>query len=208
MNPGRALAMLLLTGVACGPAIGAEVAGPTLRNPGFEEDAYTVSPGYARQNGGVIAGWTLTGGAGVNPVWRDPARKAATESPFHDNGKVPEGRQLAFIQGPGSLCQIVAGFRRGMRYRIVYRENARVQRRGEEWPSLRVLLGSEVVVSAHEVTPVGAAEATDVPFARVVSAWFVPTADGPLEVRFEAVQKSPTTTVLLDAVRLEEEAAP
>lgn len=95
-----------------------------------------------------------------------------------------------------------------MRYRLVYRENARVQRRGEEWPAVRVLLGGEVVVSPHEVTPVGAAEAADVPFARVVSAWFAPAADGPLEVRFEAVQKSPTTTVLLDDVRIEAEQAP
>lgn len=191
-----------------GPLARAETDAPTVRNPGFEEDVYTVSPGYARQNGGTITGWSLSGGAGVNPVWRDTGRKAALEAPFHDNGKIPEGRQSAFIQGPGSLKQTVTGSRLGLRYRVVYRENARVQRRGEEWPCLRVVLGGTVVVSAHEVTPVGAAEAVEVPFARVVSAWFTSTAAGPLELAFEAVQKSPTTTVLLDDVRIEAEQAP
>jgi hypothetical protein len=179
-----------------------------LRNPGFEEDAYTVSPGYARQNGGTIAGWSFAGSAGVNPVWRGADGKAVLDAPFHDNGKVPEGRQVAFIQGPGSLKQPVAGLRQGTRYRVVFRENARVQRRGDEWPRLRVLVGGAVVVSPHEVTPVAAADEMDVPFARVESAWFTPPGAGDLDLLIETVQQTPTTTVLLDNVRIEEEPGP
>lgn len=195
-----ALLTLALAGLA--------VAGPLLQNGGFEQDAYTASPGYARQNGGAIAGWSLTGSGGLNPVWRDPARKTAAGSPFLDNGKVPEGRQVAFIQGPGSLRQQAPGLRHGYRYRVTYRENARVQRRGDEWPQVRVRLGGQIIVSAHEVTPVAAAEATNVPFCRVESAWYTPAADGAAEVVFETVQKSGTTTLLLDDVRLEESAVP
>jgi hypothetical protein len=197
---GLLLATLLLVARA--------TAEPLVRNPGFEEDAYTVSPGYARQNGAAITGWTLSGGAGLNPVWRDTGRKAVLDAPFHDNGRVPEGRQIAFIQGPGTLRQTVTGFRLGRRYRVTYRENARVQRRGDEWPTVQVLLGGLVVVSPHEVTPVAATDAVEVPFARVESAWFTPTVDGDLELVFETVQKALTTSILLDHVRIEEEPRP
>jgi hypothetical protein len=187
---------------------GLATAAPQVQNGSFEQDAYTASPGYARQNGGDIAGWSLTGSVGVNPVWRDPARTTVLDSAFLDNGKIPDGRQVAFIQGPGSLKQTVTGLRQGYRYRVTYRENARVQRRGDEWPQVRVLVGGQIVVSVHEVTPVAPAAATDVPFYRVESAWYTPPADSTVEVVFEAVQKSGTTTLLLDEVRLEESPAP
>ncbi len=184
------------------------MAAPQVQNGSFEQDTYSVSPGYAGQNGGSIAGWTVGGSAGVNPVWRDPARKAPPESPFLDNGKVPDGRQAAFIQGPGSLRQRLPDVRGGCRYRVTYRENARVQRRGDEWPQVRVLLGGQVVVSAHEVTPVAPVEDSAAPFYRVESAWYTPAANGPLDLAIEAVQKSPTTTLLVDDVRLEEAPVP
>ena len=71
-----------------------------------------------------------------------------------------------------------------------------------------MLLDGQVVVSAHEVTPVAPAEDTAAPFYRVESAWYTPAANGPLEVAIEAVQKSPTTTLLLDDVRIEEAPVP
>ena len=199
-----ALGMLLWAAALALPARAA----PQVQNGGFEADSYTVSPGYARQNGDQITGWTFAGGAGVNPVWPDGARKAGPEAPFLDNGRVPQGRQVAFIQGPGALRQQLAGLRPDRRYRVLYRENARVQRRGSEWPRLRLLLGDQVLVSAHEVTPVAAAEQMDVPFYRVESAWFTPPAAGTFELRFETVQKTGTTTVLLDDIRLEEALVP
>jgi hypothetical protein len=199
----RPLARCALPSAALLATAASLAAGPLPANPSFEQDGYRQTPGYARLNGGSIAGWRGQGGCGVNPVWRDPQAHTGPDAPFHDNGKVPEGRQLAFIQGPGSLKQTLVGLRQGHRYRVQFRENARVQRRGNEWPRLRVLLGGQVVVSPHEVTPVSGRDDFQIPFNRVESAWFVAPADGDFELAFETVQTSPTTTLLLDDVRIE-----
>jgi hypothetical protein len=173
-------------------------------NPSFELDRYTVWPGTAGGNGRAIAGWSYTGNAGVNPVWKDPQARKGPESPFHDNGAVPEGRQLAFIQGPGKLSQMIGGFRQGAGYVIGYRENARIQRQGDQWPRVRVTLGGQVIVSEHEVTPIAKRDDFEAPFYRVESAVFTAPADGPFELTIETVQESRTTTVLLDAVIIRE----
>ncbi len=176
---------------------------PQVVNGSFEADAYRKTPGTTGANGGRLTGWRHRGNVGVNPVWADPQKRTGPTAPFHDNGRVPDGRQIGLLQGPGSLSQTIAGFRAGERWRVVYRENGRVQRRGTEWPRARVLLGGQEVVSPHEVPPVGRQDDFDTPFARVESAWFTVPADGPLELVIEAVQETATTTLLLDDVRLE-----
>lgn len=176
---------------------------PVVQNASFEQDVFSVSPGYSRQNGGAIFGWQ--GGSGVNPVWEDPQNRKGPQAPFWDNGKLPHGRQLAFIQGPGKLAQLVSGFEAGKRYRVTYRENARVHKPSVEaqWPVLEVRLGGEVVVSAHEVTPVTRPKDFTAPFVRVVSGEFCPPRDGPLALVFETTQKQ-GSTALLDDVRIEQ----
>ncbi len=193
------VALSLLTTLAAADPVPA----PQVRNGSFETDAYSQSPGYARQNGGQIAEWHASGAAGVNPVWKDPAKRIGPDGPFLDNGRVPEGRQVAFIQGPGVLRQTLTGLRQGQRYRVLYRENARVQRRGPQWPQVRVTLGGTVIVSVHEVTPVATADQMETPFYRVESAWFSPGGDGPCDLVIETVQTSGTTTLLVDDVRIE-----
>ncbi|MBM3497071.1 MAG: hypothetical protein FJX74_00210 [Armatimonadetes bacterium] len=175
-------------------------AAPVVQNPSFEADRYTAWPGTAAANGKAITGWTYTGNAGVNPLWKDPQAQKGPDSPFHDNGAVPEGRQLAFIQGPGRLSQVVSGFERGGRYMVFLRENTRLQRQGTQWPRVQVTLGGELVVSAHDVTPIAKKDAFDVPFYRVESAVFAAPRDGEFELVIETVQESRTTTILLDAV--------
>jgi len=63
-----------------------------------------------------------------------------------------------------------------------------------------------VVVSPHEVTPVGKSGDFTVPFYRVESAVFVAPADGAFGLLFETVQQSGTTTLFLDDVRIVEAA--
>ncbi|MCC7494896.1 MAG: hypothetical protein IT204_21275 [Fimbriimonadaceae bacterium] len=172
-------------------------AAPVLENGSFEADAYTVTPGTAAGNGKVITGWQYGGTAGLNPL-------RGSNAPYWDNGQLPHGKQLALIQGPGHLRTSFPA-QAGRRYRLLYRENARVQRRGEQWPTARATLGGQEVVSPHEVTPVTGPDDFKVPFYRVVSAWHTAAADGPLELRIETVQQSPSTTLLLDDVRLEQE---
>jgi hypothetical protein len=176
---------------------------PQLTNPSFEVDRYSKWPGYARHNGGAITGWE--GVSGINPLWRNPEAQQGPDAPFLDNGKIPHGKQLAFIQGPGKLSQRLSGLEAGRRYQVTYRENARVHRPSEtaEWPRLRVLLGEQVIVSAHKVTPVTRKGDFSAPFYRVESGQFTPPRDGDYELRFETLQSS-SSTVLLDDVRIAE----
>jgi hypothetical protein len=181
---------------------------PVLENSSFEADRYTKYPGTAAANGGIITGWSYTGNAGVNPIWKDPQAQRAPESPFHDNGAIPQGKQLAFIQGPGSLRQMVKGFEEGKCYIVTLRENARVARQGTQWPRVQVKLGGEVIISPHEVTPIAEANAFDVPFYRVESAPFVAPRSGEFELSIETIQESHTTTLLIDAVEIREVTPP
>lgn len=201
MTSGKFIMLLGLMGALAACA----AAAPQVANPGFEQDRYTTSPGYRFHNGGAIAGWE--GGSGVNPVWRDPENQRGPDAPFADNGRIPEGRQVAFIQGPGRLSQRVEGFVAGRTYRVTFRSNARVTRRGTQWPRLQATLGGTLIVSPHEVRPVTRIGDYTAPYCRVVSGPFVPPEDGAYELVLETVQQSPTTTVLLDDVRIVEEPA-
>ena len=92
----------------------------SIPNPGFEADSFTVWPGYASGNGGVITGWSFTGGAGLNP---------ASANPFADNGAIPQGTNIAFIQSggnvSGSLSTTITGLITGDVYRLRFRANSR-----------------------------------------------------------------------------------
>jgi hypothetical protein len=90
-------------------------------NPGFESDNWSVPPGYAGGNGGVIDGWTFSDPTrvGLNP---------AGGSPFADNGAVPEGDRVAFIQSAGSrntLATTLANLTVGGVYTVRFRANCR-----------------------------------------------------------------------------------
>ena len=72
--------------------LGALTAGaqPVIPNPSFEADTFTVFPGYVSGNA-PITGWASG----------DPARSGINPgggSPFADNGVIPNGSQVAFIQ--------------------------------------------------------------------------------------------------------------
>jgi len=140
--------------------------GVTVLNPSFEADAYGTWPGYSTQAGnGPITGWTMStpGNTGINPT--------AGGSPFANNGAIPDGSQVAFIQrGPNrTLSQTAQGFEPGEAYIVTYRENAR----GDNSPVAAATLGGQTVVADHTVTPVDGAN----PYRYVGSALFTATAD-------------------------------
>jgi len=69
-------------------ALGAQ----TIPNPSFEADTFTAFPGYISGAGnGPITGWTANNNdrVGLNP---------AGGTPFSDNGTIPDGNNVAFIQ--------------------------------------------------------------------------------------------------------------
>ncbi len=119
---------------------------PGIENPSFEANSFTVFPGYASGNG-TIVGWTAAGGAGLNP---------AGGSPFADNGTIPNGSQVAFIQNgaDSALSTVLSDLSAGQAYKVNFRVNAR----SGNTPNLKVEIdGNNVITTA--VTPVGGANA-------------------------------------------------
>lgn len=157
---------------------------PVIANPSFEADTFATWPGYVSANG-PITGWIAAGGAGINP--------AGGSAPFADNGSVPEGAQVAFMQEDSALRQVLSGFVVGRPYQIRYFENAR---NNATRPFLQVTLGGQTIVPAHEVVPVGGSN----PYHERVSDPVVATATT-MELAF--VKSNPQggdTTVLIDQV--------
>ncbi len=92
----------------------------TIPNPSFEADAFTVWPGYISGNV-PITGWlsNFESSQGINP---------APTSPFADNGVVPQGSNVAFIQSnsnDSSLETTISGLTAGQTYQLSFRANAR-----------------------------------------------------------------------------------
>ncbi|HWQ92727.1 MAG TPA: immunoglobulin domain-containing protein [Clostridia bacterium] len=124
--------------------------GMPLANPSFEADLFGSWPGYVAGNPGAgdngpITGWTSLNNHGLNPV-------SDNRSPFADNGAIPHGGHVAFLQGDGTFSQLVSGFTVGGQYYLHYFENAR----GEvTLPGISVSLGGKIIVPAHTLTVAG-----------------------------------------------------
>ena len=93
----------------------------TIPNPSFEADTFNVFPGYVSGNG-AITGWTGNNNdrVGLNP---------GGGSPFADNGTIPDGANVAFIQsgtaGGTTLSTTISGLTAGQAYKVTFRCNAR-----------------------------------------------------------------------------------
>ena len=118
----------------------------TIQNPSFEASgAVTPAPGYL--TGNPLAGWIYTsegGQYGVN----------SSDGPFHDNGTIPDGSQVAFLQQPGSLSQTINGLTPGQTYELQFYYNARA---ATDPPRLIVTL-DDAVIQDTEVVAVGGNE--------------------------------------------------
>ena len=141
----RSLAIAGLLGILT-LASHALVAAPTIPNPSFEADTFAVFPGYISGNS-PITGWTAGDPtrAGINP---------GGGSPFANNGVVPNGSQVAFIQNSAtaSLGTTISDLTVGETYKVAFRVNAR----GGQTPNLKVDIdGANVLNTA--VTSVNAA---------------------------------------------------
>lgn len=117
--------------------------GQTIPNPSFETDTFTVWPGYVGdQTPPTITGWTVDApeGAGLNPI-------ADGRSPFADNGAIPDGKQVLFIQSGGNTSETtvsttISGLTVGTTYKVTLRANAR----GGQSPHLRISIdGTELL---------------------------------------------------------------
>lgn len=164
---------------------------PVVVNPSFEVDHFPTWPGYVSQNG-PITGWNALGGHGINPV----APFGPNDHPFADNGTIPDGSQVAFMQEAGAMRQIISGFTIGAPYQVQYFENSRNCCGGT--PSSEVRINGNTIATAHAVPPVGGAN----PYRQVVSAAFNATGTA-MELAIIKGDAAPgDSTLLIDNVRV------
>ena len=104
-------------------------------NGSFEADDVPEWPGY-----GAITGWT--GGSGINDG-----------GPFGDNGVIPDGAKLGFLQGTKALSQQLTGLEAGAEYVLAFYYNARNCCGGTI--GFTVSVGGEELGSVSDVEPVG-----------------------------------------------------
>jgi hypothetical protein len=158
---------------------------PVIINPSFEVDPTPAPPGY-----GIITGWMpgggLVDGYGINEV----------NGAFADNGLIPDGTRVAFIQDNGALSQRVSGFTVGAPYWLAYRENARGFCCGERFATLLVTVDGRTVIANHVVPIVGDTN----PYRIVTSAMFTASATD-LTVSFTKSGMG-DSTALIDDVRI------
>jgi hypothetical protein len=158
----------------------------TISNPSFEADTFTAFPGYISDNS-AITGWTATrpDRAGINP---------AVISPFADNGAIPAGSQVAFIQNASdsTLSTVITGLTPGTTYNVMFRANAR----GGNRPMLRILIDGGTIVDT-EVDAVGGAN----PYKYVAFNFTATNASQTMTLKNDA---SGDNTVLVDDFRITE----
>ena len=156
----------------------------SIPNPSFEANNYTTYPGYASVNGGSISGWTISDPTttGINP---------SGASPFADNGAIPNGSRVAFIQSAGptnKLSTTITGLTIGRYYRVTFRSNSRI---GSGTMTSSLSLNGDPFVSFTTSPPVGGSN----PYYTNSSAFLASATTAALVVQNVAASDS---TVLLD----------
>ena len=117
---------------------GSALQGQTILNPSFEEDTFTTSPGYISVNG-PITGWT-----------GEPAERVGlntSSGPFANNGAIPDGNNVALIQGFTGGAAVLSTEITGLTPSQTYTVNFRVNARDTQSPTLRIGVDDQAIVS-------------------------------------------------------------
>ena len=155
-------------------------------NPSFQADNFPASPGYrGGGNPAAITGWG--GGGGIN------GSDIGAGTAFADNGAIPDGTRVAFIQGAGSLTQTLSGFEVGQRYWVQVWMNAR-NCCGDQ-PKVGVALAGQTLLPQTQLSPVGGAA----PYYLANFAWTATAASALLSIDSQAAAGGDTSAVF-DAV--------
>ena len=102
----------------------AEALVPSIPNSSFEVDQFTLWPGSAYYNRSNITGWTISDPnlVGLNPVVGMGNRVG---SAIADNGEIPAGERVAYLQGASSMAATMSGLTPGAAYGVRFRANSR-----------------------------------------------------------------------------------
>ncbi|HAQ99775.1 MAG TPA: hypothetical protein DCR61_10530 [Verrucomicrobiales bacterium] len=149
-----------------------------VRNASFESNEAPGGVGI-----GSIVSWN--GGTGLN----------LATGPFHDNGVIPDRRQVAVLQGSQSLSQEIEGLMPGESYWIQFNYNARDCCGGTI--GLSVQYNGEALWSIEDVLP-ASADGLETYYFQNVS--FTPSSSGGL-LEFVTTAEG-DATILLDAVNI------
>jgi hypothetical protein len=145
-------------------------------NPSFEDNSLPQFPGY-----GAINDWQ--GGSGVN---------TATQ-PFADNGTIPDRAQVGFVQGSGSMSQLIRGLTPGQSYWLQFGYNSRNCCTPGLALDLNVRFGGVVIGSVSNIVGGGYQPSTML---------FTPTNSTGLLEFVASVAPGGDRTLLLDAVNI------
>ncbi len=116
---------------------------PFVPNHSFEANGITgfTWPGY----GAAIDNWTKS----TTIIGRNTLEVA----PFFDNGSIPDGENVCFIQNPGFVSQTISGFEENWIYTLSLKANSREGTGGSA--GLEVKLNGNTIIGPVEVTSVG-----------------------------------------------------
>ena len=167
----------------------------TLTNGSFEANRYTNAPGNAAGNGGVINGWTLTSGTSIG-------LNSSAMTTNANNGAVPNGSNVAFIQNVGALTQTLTGLTPGRTYQVSCRVNARSD---YAQPVLSLSVDGKTLVSSS-ISPVNTTGIFTAPYRQVVATFIAGTTNASLSIGNNSALAG--NTLLLDDVSLAELTTP
>lgn len=161
---------------------GTSVANPVIENAGFETPFVGSGGGAYRYNpaGGA---WLFDGGAGLS----------GNDSGFTSgNPSAPQGSQVAFLQGEGSISQFVNNFRAGERYTLTFQAAQRGNSQAR-YQQIEVFVGGQ---SLGRFTPSGPAYSP-------VSVTFSMPVTGGATLRFDGLNPAGgDNTVFIDDVKV------
>jgi len=166
----------------------------TIDNFSFESP---VISGYGYQ---AIDGWSATGGGaiggGSNGVGLSDSNGA-----FANNGTIPDGRQVAFLQTGSpvatTLLQTISGLIPGDQYVISFYDNSRSY--GAD-PVLNVSFGGQAIIAPQTISPVGGVN----PYNFIMGTAYTATS-GSADLLFAAsIPQSGDASALIDDVTIKD----
>lgn len=180
----------------------------TIINGSFEANSFAAFPGYVNftYNGltnGTISGWTSNNSfSGLNPYTSGQNNDRTGSNPFANNGKTPDGAQVAFLQGGGTtLTQTLNNLVIGNVYQVSFYDNSRTNQAGTAYgiPTLSLLVGGNTLFS-QTITPVDTYQSFKNPYNFMTVSFVASASSTPLQ--FANTTASGDATALIDNVSI------